>query len=584
MLSQTEEIKNRLDIAEVIQGYLKLQKAGSVWKGLCPFHHEKTPSFVVTPTRQIWHCFGCGEGGDVFSFVQKMDGLEFYDALKMLADKAGVKLAKQDVELTSQRKRIYEICELAAKFFERQLLSKPGQLAVSYLKERGVSSQSIADFRIGWAPDTWQSLRNFLNSEGYSDDEIEKAGLLVKSEDRSAPKYHDRFRHRIMFPIADAQSKVVGFTGRVFEKIKGQTVHEDAGKYINTPSTVLYDKSNTLYGLDKSRTSIRNEGCILLEGTLDVIMSHQAGVKNVAATCGTAFGAGHARIIKRYTEKLLLAFDADEAGDSALKKGVGVALASGLDVAVVSIPSGKDTADTVKENPKLWSDAVLKPVPYLAHIIARSLKDFSGTLESKKMVLVNVLPFIKNIVSALDKDYWLEELSRKVGVGKDVLNLELKRLPATQEYQPNQIQSLPTKNIAALAKDLPGLRQEEYLVSLLIRYPDLKSRLGAEELELFSQPKLFSLAQSLMASNGTKMPDAADSRVLALSELLADFNIDPAAEFAKTLTSLKKQSLQSKLKAIQADIKIAEAASDVAALDVLLKEFSQLTQKLNELS
>ncbi len=591
MVSQVEEIKNRLDVAEVVQGYLKLQKAGSVWKGLCPFHHEKTPSFVVTPARQIWHCFGCGEGGDIFSFVQKMEGLEFYDTLKMLADKAGVKLAQQDVELSSQRKRIYEICEFSARFFERQLLSQSGQLATVYLKDRGVNPESLKDFRIGWAPDTWQSLRNFLNSESYEDKEIVLAGLAVESSE-SKNKYHDRFRHRIMFPIADSQGRVIGFTGRIFEKVKSQTVREDAGKYVNTPGTILYDKSSALYGLDKSRTTIRNEGCILLEGTLDVIMSHQAGVKNVVATCGTAFGAAHARIIKRYTEKLMLAFDADEAGDAALKKGVGLALAAGLNVAVVSIPSGKDAADTVKENPKLWSEAVLKPVPYLAHIINRSLKSFSNTLESKKIVLASVLPFIKNIVSPLEKDYWLEELSRQVKIGKDVLSLELKRLPTDFNHSQSPVvlagygdfkgaQDQPGLPGNAYECTLPGLRQEEYLVSLVIRYPDLKSRLGPEELELFSQPKLFSLAKSLLADDGAKIPDAADSRVLTLSELLADFNIDPETEFAKTINNLKKQNLQSKLKTIQADIKIAEAEGDAAALGVLLKEFSELSKKLS---
>ncbi|MDP3799919.1 MAG: DNA primase [bacterium] len=580
MNSQVEDIKNRLDIAEVIQGYLKLQKAGANWKGSCPFHHEKTPSFVVTPARQIWHCFGCGEGGDVFSFVQKMEGLEFYDVLKMLAEKAGVKLIKhdQDVQLGSQRKKIYEISELATKFFERQLLSRPGLVAVEYLKERGVTKESLTNFRIGWAPDTWQSLHNFLSSEGYTDDEIDKSGLAVKSE--TTGEYHDRFRHRIMFPIADSQGQVIGFTGRIFEKIKGKTVHEDAGKYVNTPSTILYDKSQALYGLDKSRTYIRNEGCILLEGTMDVLMSHQAGIKNVVATCGTAFGVGHARIIKRYTEKLMLAFDADEAGDSALKKGVNMAIASGLNVSVVSIPSGKDTADTVKENPKLWTESVLKPVPYLAHIINRSLKDFSGTLESKKSVLANVLPFIKSIVSPLDRDYWLEELSHKAGVARDVLNLELRQLPSQDFNQTPQATNTPIAKVLASPKDLPGLRQEEYLLSLLLRYPDLKGRIGNEELELFSQPNLFSLAQSLLADNGTKISDSADSRLIAMSELIADFNIDPEDEFARTLVSLKKQSLQSKLKVIQADIKKAEADSDSQALNLLLKEFGELSQKL----
>ena len=604
MLSPAEEIKNRLDIAEVIQGYLRLHKAGAYWKGLCPFHNEKTPSFMVTPARQMWHCFGCGEGGDIFSFVGKMEGLEFGDVLRLLAERAGVKLKKQDPQLVSQRKNLYEIAELAAKFFERQLLSKPGQLAAVYLQERGVSAESIKNFRLGWAPDSWQSLRNFLNAEGYEDGEIDKAGLVVERGSTrmdartdadnigadplldqhlsASNKYHDRFRHRVMFPIADSQGQVIGFTGRVFERVIGKTVHADAGKYVNTPNTLLYDKSQALYGLDKARSVIRSEGCILVEGTLDVVMSHQAGINYAVATCGTAFSSGHARIIKRYTDRLMLAFDADAAGDTALKKGIHLALASGFNVSAVLIPPGhKDTADAVKHDPELWKKQASAPVPYLAHLIGRSLESYSGELEGRKAVLAAAQPFIKNILSPLEKDYWLEELSRKIKVSKEVLSSELKRLPLENSWaELSKIAELPPQN--KNFKSVPGLRQEEYLLSLLIRYPDLKRRVGAEELELFSQPKLLSLAQGLLANSGAEIPDTADSSIILMSEMLADFNIDPEAEFVQTLKSLKKQYLQARLKAIQTDIKTAEAASDAAALQLLLKEFDGLTQKLTQ--
>ncbi|MBI2052362.1 MAG: DNA primase [Candidatus Sungbacteria bacterium] len=596
MVSQVEEIKNRLDVAEVIQGYLKLQKAGAYWKGLCPFHNEKTPSFVVTPGRQMWHCFGCGEGGDIFSFISKMEGLEFPDVLRLLAERAGVKLAKQDPQLNSQRKRMYEICELSAKFFERQLMSQTGRQAAGYLKDRGLTPESVKDFRIGWAPDTWQSLTNFLNAEGYDDKEIESAGLTVKSgvtenlirvdprldQRQSAPeRYHDRFRHRIIFPIANSQGQVVGFTGRIFEKIKSQTVHADAGKYVNTPGTILYDKSQLLYGLDKARTYFKDIGCILVEGTLDVIMSHQAGVKNAVATCGTALTVAHTRIIKRYTEKLNLAFDADEAGDNALKKGVVLAMSAGLNVSVISIPLGKDTADAVKEDPDSWLKVAANPVPYLEHIMNRSLRSFTGTLEAKRIVLSNVLPFIKSIVSPLEKDYWLEELSRRAEVGKEILAAEIKHLPVQDSGSSQPAGVLASKPEGR--HNLAGLRQEEYLLSLLIRYPDLKSRLGDEEMELFSRPELFSLAKRLAADSGKTIPDTTPSSIVLMSEMLVDFNIDPEAEFVQTLKGLKKQYLQSKLKLIQTDIKKAETASDAAALELLLKEFSESSKKLSEL-
>lgn len=599
MLSPVEEIKSRLDIVEVIQGYLKLNKAGSNWKGLCPFHSEKSPSFMVTPTRQMWHCFGCGEGGDVFSFVQKIEGLEFADVLRMLAERAGVKLQKQDPQIQSQRKGGYEICELAARFFERQLASKTGQLALEYLKSRGINLESIENFRIGWAPDSWQSLRDFLRGENYSDKDIESAGLIVKKESgdehdsvsnprqseygqrQSALSYHDRFRHRIMFPICDSQGQVIGFSGRIFDKVKGRTVHEDAGKYINTPNTLLYNKSLALYGLDKAKSAIRDSGnCILVEGNLDVVMSHQAGVENAVATCGTAFSQDHSRILKRYTDKIFLAFDADIAGDSALKKSIGIAMASGLSVSVVSIPLGKDTADAVKENPGLWKESALKPIPYVAHLISRSMENFSGTLDSKKMVLANVLPFIKTISSPLEKDFWLEELSRRVEVSKEVLNMELKKAVSIELSQDNIKPVFLAKESENYGK-IPGFKQEEYLLSLLIKYPELKKKIGESELELLSQPKLISVAKNIL-SGENNLASFADSSVVLLSERLSDFEIDAESEFNKIILSLKRQSLHSKMKMIQADIKKAESEKDSASLEVLLKEFSNLSQKLAE--
>ena len=276
-----------------------------------------------------------------------------------------------------------------------------------------------------------------------------------------------------------------------------------------------------------------------------------------------------------------LAFDADEPGDNALKKGIVLAMSAGLKVAVVAIPLGKDTADAVKENPELWLKAASSPVLYLKHIMDRSLHNFSGTLEAKKTVLASVLPFIKNILSPLERDYWLEELSRRVEVGKEVLTSEIKRLPR-EDFGLDQ-----TKNILApQAKspaNWPGWRQEEYLLSLLIRYPDLKSRLGDQELELFSRPELFSLAKSLAADSSDIVPDTAHSSIILMSEMLADFDIEPEAEFAQTLNNLKKQHLQSKLKVIQTDIKKAETASDAAALELLIKEFSEISRKLSEL-
>ena len=600
MVSPVEEIKSRLDVLEVIQGYLKLQKAGSNWKGLCPFHSEKTPSFTVSPSRQMWHCFGCAQGGDIFTFVSKIEGVEFADALRLLADKAGVKLSRQDPQIQSRRKRLYEVCELAARFFERQLVSSAGQAASKYLQERGVSPESIGHFRIGWAPDNWQSLRNFLAGEGYSDQETEAAGLMIKSETddirvsqrldprlprvasaewgQSASSYHDRFRHRIIFPVCDSQGQVIGFSGRLFDKIQARTVHADAGKYINTPNTALYDKSRALYGLEKAKSAIREKGsCVLVEGNLDVVLSHQAGVENAVAPCGTAFSLDHFRIIKRYGDRLLLAFDADEAGDAALQRSVGTALSQGFRVMVAAVPLGKDAADVVKENPKLWLAAVEKPVPYIEYILARSLTKFPSGVEGKRAVLAAVLPFVKSVYSPLERDHWLQEVAQRLAVGKDVVTAELKLVAAPSDqiapaaFSASSADSGP----AGLA---PKLQPEEYLLALLIKYPGLRQRLGELELNLFEQPHLAAAVKSLV--EGEEKNEAIGSAAILAGEFLEEFVADPEAEFGRLAASLKRRRVQNQLKIIQADIKKAESSGDQQNLELLLAEFNNLSKSL----
>lgn len=392
--SPIDEIKSRLDIVEVISSYIKLQKAGANYRALCPFHSEKKSSFFVSPARQIWHCFGCNSGGDIFRFIMQIEGVEFGDALRMLAQRAGVELKPLKPELITERQRLYEICELAAQFFEKQLESKTGQEVKKYLLNRGISAETIKKWRLGYSPDLWQGLSDFLTSKNYKKEEIEKAGLAIKNE---KGKFYDRFRGRVMFPVFDLNSQVIGFGGRIFEEEKKAEKEIEEAKYINTPSTLLYDKSRVLYGLDKAKLAIRkNDFCILVEGYTDVILSNQSGYENVVATSGTALTPYQLKILKRYSENLYTSFDMDVAGDSATKRGIDLAQIQGFNIKVIVLPEGLDPADVISRNSQEFGELIKKSLSILEFYFQNTFSRFDKkTPEGKKNISKILLPVIK---------------------------------------------------------------------------------------------------------------------------------------------------------------------------------------------
>ncbi|MDP4010545.1 MAG: DNA primase, partial [Candidatus Spechtbacteria bacterium] len=356
-----EEIKSRLDVKDVIADYVRLEKNGSNYRALCPFHKEKTPSFVVSPARQIWHCFGCSEGGDIFTFVEKIEGADFPEALRILGRKAGVEIKRQDPRIRSEKNKSVQVCELAALYFQRQLESKNGQIILKYLKDRGVSQNSIEEFKIGYAPFNSKSLIQFLNDRGYSFGDMEKAGIAFHRRENNESV--SRYVGRVIFPIFNAEGSVVAFGARKLTediyKEMGKEYREDSAKYINTPQTNIYDKSSILYGLDKAKISIRQEdACVIMEGYTDVVMAHQYGYKNVVSASGTALTENQLHLISRFTNNIFTAFDMDAAGDNATKRGLGLAQTMGFNVKVISMKDGYDPAEIIKENPGEWEDAV----------------------------------------------------------------------------------------------------------------------------------------------------------------------------------------------------------------------------------
>lgn len=570
ILSPIDEIKARLDIVEVIGDYIKLQRAGANFRALCPFHSEKKPSFFVSPSRQIWHCFGCGKGGDVFGFVKEIEGVEFGDALRILAQKAGIELKRASPELRTERKRLYEICELACRFFEKQLWeSSTGKEAKNYLLSRGITEDSIKKWRLGYSPHAWQSLSDFLISRGYQLEEIKKAGLALTSEQGS---FYDRFRGRIIFPIFDLNSQVVGFGARVFK-------FDDPAKYINTPNTLLYDKSKILYGLDKARVEIRKkDSCILVEGYIDAIMVSQAGSENVVATSGTALSPFQLRVLKRYSENLIIAFDMDIAGSSATKRGIDLAQSQDFNIKVIIMPENSDPADILsRQDLKKWQELLENAKSILEFYFENTFSQIDPkTPEGKKEAAKILLPVIKRIPNKIQQSYWIQRLAKILEVPEEVISVELKKTvdvfrgPDWEETRDDFVSKIPKSRKELL---------EEKVVSLILKAPQNLNIIEDKYFPYFS-PKIQTILTELKNCSNLEKIDLGELNYLFLSGEFEDDNIDLEEELKICLKEIKSIEIKNKLDEISIKIKKAEEEKNLEKIHSLIKEFNKLAQEL----
>ncbi len=450
MTSQVDEIKSKLDVAEVVGDYIQLKKAGTSYKATCPFHHEKTPSFYVSPEKQIWHCFGCNEGGDIFTFVEKFEGVEFGEALKILAQKAGVKLEVRETQTETRAGRLKEILVLAADFYHKYLFTEAGSEAREYLKKRGLDKETVVAFELGLAPDSWDAILNFLKTKGFAESEIALTGLLAQKEGKMT--HYDRFRNRIMFPINDIYKNVVGFTSRILPSAENDP--KAGGKYVNTPQTALYDKSRILYGLDKAKAEIKEKGfAIVVEGNMDVIACHQFGWKNVVASSGTALTEGQLDLIKRHTENLYLSFDIDPAGEIAAKRGIDLALEKGFTVKIIQIPEGcgKDPDECIRkdklasskpgEGGSTWEKAIAEAKDVMDYYFDKYLLSPDAisrgqqlaekknlSLDEKSKAVSSLIFEISKLQNVVKQGHFIHVLSNISGVKEDILFDELKRV------------------------------------------------------------------------------------------------------------------------------------------------------------
>ncbi|MBI5794366.1 DNA primase [Candidatus Uhrbacteria bacterium] len=446
-----DEIKQKIDIVELVGEYVQLKVAGSSGlKGLCPFHGEKTPSFHVSRDRQIWHCFGCGEGGDCFAFTMKMDGMSFPEALMHLGKKTGVEVRRLPTVETNAKSRMYQVNELAQKFFRKVLLdSGSAASARAYVESRAIPLELAELFGIGFAPDEWDALSQFLRKRGFSEVELIEAGVSLKK--KSGVGVIDRFRNRLMIPLRDHHGNTVGFTGRSLPTYNLQPTTFDSPKYMNSPETPVYHKGSLVFGLDLAKRCIREKGfVVIVEGNLDVVASHKAYVENIIASSGTALTQDQLILLKRYTETAVFAFDADAAGFAAAKKGISLARGLGFDVRAAILPDGvKDPDELVQKDPTAWKNLVEKSVPIMEFLIAHVTKGKDlRQVDDKRVVAKELLPAISEMSSVVEREHWLQIVADLLSISSDQLRSSLQPKPS-EPLKPSQ----PSTPLKPLPKD-----------------------------------------------------------------------------------------------------------------------------------
>jgi DNA primase len=476
-MSAVDEVKQKIDIVEVVGRYVTLKKAGRNLTAPCPFHSEKTPSFFVFPERQSWHCFGaCSTGGDVFSFIMKKEAVDFGEALRLLAAQAGVTLPARTgfIEKKEEKEELYKANEAAALYYNNLLLHSPAaEKARQYIVKRGFTPKSVADFQLGFAPDEWEALKKHLLEKGHKEKDMMAAGLLSESE---KGKVYDRFRHKLMIPIKDARGRVTGFGARVLD--------DSLPKYINSPQTPLFDKSGTLYGIDRASADIRKrDAAIIMEGYMDVIMAHQCGVTNAVASMGTAITETQANILKKLSRNVILSLDSDTAGEEAMLRTVGYENILGAEMKIIKLPEGKDPDEVIMADIGVWNTLVKDAMP----IVDFTFRKVASTLDltkagDKSMAVERLLPIIAGISDPIRQAHYLQKLATLVKVDMNTIKTALSRLKTT----PARRTATAVKPAAGGTVKTPATRtREEYVLALILQHPELKDACAELSCEFF---------------------------------------------------------------------------------------------------
>ncbi|HUF07535.1 MAG TPA: DNA primase [Candidatus Binatia bacterium] len=586
------EIKTKLPAADVVGETVALKRAGTVLKGLCPFHAEKTPSFIVTPDRETWHCFGCGEHGDIFTFVMRRDGLDFREALGRLAEKAGVELSERTATEDRRKRRLREALEAAIAWYREVLLqAHQAERARAYLVERGFTDATLDRFTIGYAPNNWEAMTKRLRSKGFSDAELTDAGLASPSNRGGV---YDRFRGRIIIPIRDASGRPVGLGGRIMPDAEGP-------KYLNSPATALFDKSRTLYGIELAKGAIRREKLtVIVEGYTDVMAAHQAGFENVVASLGTALTQGQVELANRYADAVALAYDVDLAGEAATQRGLLEELGPVVSkVRVIRIPSGKDPDELIRIDPDGWRRSVVEAEELLPYFMQRAASEVDMRQpQGRSTYTRRMLDLLRRIPDRVEQDSYVPRLAQLAAIDERVLRDDLARGP-----RPLPIRPMEAARTLDEEPQLSGLEREA--LTLLLLNPGLAAEQPAGERLPFRDESAHALGRAWMEAVATADgPPQLEPFVAGLDAATADLargllasararGVQPGGAMDREalrvcLLRLRKEQVQERLADLQALISIGSDDPDQTdnhdlerQFQVLHLEREQLEQEIN---
>ena len=572
-----EEIQNKSDIVKIVESYIPLRRAGRNYTANCPFHKEKTPSFMVSPSKQIFHCFGCGAGGNIFGFVMKMENIDFPEAVRMLAEKSGVELprfTRSQFETSGYAVQIYKVNELAASYYSSMLnKTEVGRRAADYLKGRGINDETVSRAKLGFASDDWSGFINFARSKGIDPGLLERAGLALA---REGGGHYDRFRNKIIFPIFDIKNRIVAFGARVLDS--------SLPKYINSPETEVYIKSRHLYGFNFSLQAVKEKDyCIIVEGYLDFLIPYQSGIRNLAASLGTSLTELQARLIKRYTKNVVMLYDGDSAGEAASIRGLDIFLQEGMQVRVAALPKGYDPDSFVREKGISGFESLIAAAADLLDyklgvlLLRHDPKKASGKAE----ICADMLPTIAKVTDAVLKSEYIKKLGERIQVNEEALLSELKKVRADREYRPSEeISSSAGKSPASMAeKIIIGLMLDNPETVAEVKknlkggdFPDDEAREIVEEIfKSHGDGKSFKPAQLISKLSGGKL-----AALIAEATSLVDDIKEKDKNLADCIKWVRCNNSKSRLSELQNLIKAAQMMGDEKRVTQLVAEYSGL--------